>query len=162
MRIVVLESNHRRRHAMSDYLMDRFPQYDMEFFESAPIMIQSMKESGLDDLILIALDHDLIIDPDRHQATTDLGDGVDIAAWLSQKSPVCPVIVHTTNQTGGDRMVEMLQAGRWQVERIVPYSDLDWINERWSKLARDLIVHGPQVARSQMVSEVQLSDQSNR
>ena len=144
MRILILEDDTHRREVMSECLLDRFPQFDVEYFRRAPDMIERMEATGLEDVILISLDHDLIF-PEEEAKLIDSGDGVDVANWLSEQSPVCPVIVQTTNNVEGDRMMERLNTSGWTTSRVVPYSDTKWIHERWRVLVREAIVQGPRV-----------------
>ncbi len=163
MRILILEDDSGRREVMSDCLQGRFPQYGVEYFRRAPDMIERMKANGLEDVILISLDHDLIF-PEEDEELIDPGDGVDVASWLSQQSPVCPVIIQTTNNLGGDRMMERLNAAGWTTSRVVPYSDTQWIHERWRVLVRNAIVHGPKLNNDAKLSQPSMpveTDHSN-
>ncbi|MBX9626409.1 MAG: hypothetical protein K2X82_21595 [Gemmataceae bacterium] len=84
---------------------------------------------------LISLDHDL--EPD---ITTpgDPGDGLDVAKWLAERPPVCPVIVHTSNGLRGDAMVGELDLGGWAAHRVYPLGD-DWIEADWYRVVRRLV-----------------------
>ncbi len=141
MRIVILEDNIDRQRVMLESLADRFPGYAVEFFAAAPPMIEQLTQSGLYDVALLSLDHDLEFPEAASQRPqVDPGDGVDLATWLSTRPAVAPVIVHTTNNRGGDRMVELLASGGWRHERVVPYGGESWITESWLPLARNLVV----------------------
>ena len=70
---------------------------------------------------LISLDHDL-----EPESKTDPGDGLDVAKHLANLSPVCPVIIHTSNGVRGDAMVGELELAKWKHHRVMPLGD-DWI-----------------------------------
>lgn len=141
MRIIILEDNADRRRVMQESLAGRFPGYALEFFTTVRPMIERLSESGLYDVALLSLDHDLEFpEDDSSLGLVDPGTGVDLADWLATQPAVAPVIVHTTNGSGGDRMVELLASGGWQHARVVPYGGESWITESWLPLARNLIV----------------------
>ena len=148
MRILVLEDDMSRRDAMQACLEDRFAQYPVDYFATAPEMIRALESLDLQNVILISLDHDLELLVHSDGTMIDSGDGVDVARWLSEREPTCPVIVHTTNTIGGDRMMALLDEAGWPVSRVVPYDDTRWIAERWRELVREAIVHGADYAVS--------------
>lgn len=55
--IYILEDDARRGQAMSEALKDRFPQYPVRFFASAPEMLEQLTQVDLSRLIAIGLDH---------------------------------------------------------------------------------------------------------
>lgn len=81
---------------------------------------------------LVSLDHDLEPDP------ADPGDGLDVARWLADRLPVCPVIVHTSNGLRGDAMMGELELGGWPRRRVLPLGD-DWIEADWYRVVRRLL-----------------------
>lgn len=140
MRIVILEDNAERQEFMRAAIADRFSSFVVEFFAAAQSMIARLEETGLYDVALISLDHDLELVPDGRGGCVDPGTGGDVATWLAEQPAVAPVIVHTTNTVQGDRMSELLAAAGWRLSRIVPYDGTTWITSTWRALARDLIV----------------------
>jgi len=82
---------------------------------------------------LISLDHDL-----EPESDTDPGDGLDVAKYLANLSPVCPVIVHTSNGVRGDSMVGELELAKWKHHRVMPLGD-DWIEIDWYLIARRVL-----------------------
>lgn len=141
MRILILEDNAERQMEMALILRDRFPQYPIEFFSSAPGFLQRMREGTLEDVALIGLDHDLeMIEEETDGDLTDPGSGMDIARAIAALSPGPPIVIHTTNRAAGDGMEEILRAAGWKVDRIVPYGNLDWVREIWARCVRDAIV----------------------
>lgn len=146
MRIIILEDNNDRKHAMQAVVADRFPQYRIEFFVDVPSMISRLEATGLYDVALVSLDHDLDIIIESDGRRTDPGTGVDAATWFANQPAVAPVIVHTTNTFAGDRMVNLLVESGWRCNRIVPYGGDDWIRERWFPMARKLVVANAPIA----------------
>ena len=104
MRILVLEDSDDRIHAMRDIVLDRFGAFDIRFFKSCRAMQEAIDAEGLADVALISLDHDLEMLPGPEGRMIDPGTGVDMAEWLATQQPKCPVIVQTTNTTGGREM----------------------------------------------------------
>jgi hypothetical protein len=94
----------------------------------------------LGDVPLISLDHDLELLPGPDNALIDPGTGVDVAKCLARHEPVCPVVLHTTNTHGGDLMRDALEATGSTTERVVPYGDLTWVDEKWFPTVRNASV----------------------
>lgn len=147
MRILILEDNEDRRLAMQERLKERFPFFEVDFFATAKKMNEHIASSGLEDVALVSLDHDLELIPGADSELIDPGTGVDVAEELSRQQAVCPVIVHTTNNVAGDRMQCMLQKAGWKTQRVVPYDDLVWIDDMWFPIVRREIVHSVATSR---------------
>jgi hypothetical protein len=79
---------------------------------------------------LISLDHDLF--PFRD---IDPGDGLDIAKHLATLTPLCPVIIHTSNRIRGDAMEGEFDLAGWTYHRVAPIGD-DWIEVDWLRVAK--------------------------
>ena len=76
---------------------------------------------------LICLDHDLFTDsPDD----PDPGDGRDVTSFLTQQTPCCPVLIHSSNAPAATSMFFALEGSNWNVERIAPIGE-DWIESYW-------------------------------
>src|SRR5262245_14586658 len=135
--IVILEDNSDRLAAMDDLLADKFPFFERQFFRTAPDAIAWLTDH-LRQAVCISLDHDLepqtVSDPDP-------GTGRMVADFLAALSPVCPIVIHTTNRMGADGMEMALSDNGWPVERIMPYSDCRWIAEAWLPRIRQAIVN---------------------
>ncbi|MCE9565061.1 MAG: hypothetical protein K8U57_23770 [Planctomycetes bacterium] len=82
---------------------------------------------------LISLDHDL-----EPESDTDPGDGLDVAKHLANLSPMCPVIIHTSNGVRGDSMTGELELAKWKHHRVMPLGD-DWIEVDWYAIARRVL-----------------------
>lgn len=89
----------------------------------------------LADLMLISLDHDLPMNPDH-------GTGRQVAEDLAGLPPVCPVIVHTSNEFFAPGMMRVLADGGWPVERVYPHDDHNWVRAGWEEQIRALIRKG--------------------
>jgi CheY-like chemotaxis protein len=140
MKIVVLEDNEERRNAMRTALADRFPFYESHFFTD-PRRTIAYLENNLEDTILISLDHDLELIPDETNGNCrDPGCGREVADYLSQKQPACPVIIHTTNAFAAAGMECVLHEAGWATYRVSPSDDTDWISSQWIRTVRNAIV----------------------
>ncbi len=84
---------------------------------------------------LIALDHDLFTDSPNEP---DPGDGRDVAAFLATQTPVCPVLIHTTNAPAGDSMLFKRREHGWTADRIAPLGH-DWIEAYWYPYATRML-----------------------
>ena len=84
---------------------------------------------------LVALDHDLFTDsPDA----SDPGDGRDVAVYLATQTPVCPVLIHSTNAPAADSMLYTLRESGWTADRIAPLGH-DWIEAYWYPYAMRML-----------------------
>src|SRR5258707_13482673 len=116
MKIVILEDNPERAATMRHCLADRFYQYDAQFFDDAAMM-KDYLEVNLPETLLICLDHDLELKSTPTGESLDPGTGRDVADYLSSKTPVCPVVIHTTNSAAGQGMEAILKDARWKTFR---------------------------------------------
>jgi CheY-like chemotaxis protein len=139
LKILILEDNEGRRSAMQSCLLDRFHQYESIFFADANEMLAYL-DANLRDALLISLDHDLEMLDAKNGNLTDPGTGRMVADYLANKSPSCPVIVATTNSHAGDGMEFLLRDADWDVHRVHPYGDTEWISTAWFKTVRKAIV----------------------
>src|ERR1700730_1675146 len=130
MKIVILEDNSDRQTVMRACLADRFYQYDGHFFDKAADMIRFLGEHFSDTLV-IALDHDLDLKPGPDGRCIDTGTGREVADFLAQKPPTCPVILHTTNSAAAVGMKAVLRDAGWKTRCVVPFDDMRWIETDW-------------------------------
>lgn len=137
--VAILEDEADRQSAMADCFQDRFPQYPVHFFATAAEMIWYLRRH-LSDAIAIGLDHDLELIPVADHELLDGGTGRHVAEYLASESPVCPVVIHTTNSPAGTGMEATLQDAGWSTSRVTPYGDLDWVQEVWFPAMRNAIV----------------------
>jgi len=146
MTIAILEDNEDRIRVMSDCLADKFPFFQRRFFRSAP-EASAWLERNLTTVICLALDHDL--EPVPGSAPEyDPGTGRDVADFLAQRQPQCPVIVHSTNVPAAMGMELVLTDAGWSITRVTPYNDVEWIAASWLPAVREAIVQSAAVAHS--------------
>jgi hypothetical protein len=146
MRIIILEDNDDRCQVMKAALAGKFSSFAIEFFAAAQPLIDHLKATGMYDVAIVSLDHDLEMIPTAGGTLSDPGTGTDVAAWLAVQPAIFPVVVHTTNSAGGDRMMELLVRGGWTARRVVPFCGEDWITDEWYPLIRKQIVrHAPRI-----------------
>lgn len=141
MKIAILEDNEERQAAMQTCLTDRFHQFETCFFTGALAFIDFLNEH-LSETIVVSLDHDLELIPDDSGRMIDPGTGRDVAEYLAQQAPVCPVVIHTSNSAAAQGMEMVLQEANWETHRVLPVDDLKWISDHWFRTIRRAIV-GP-------------------
>ncbi len=110
---------------------------ELKVWSDAPSMI-SESPAYFERTTLISLDHDLNPKPEARQ---DPGTGLDVALILAKRSPLCPVILHTTNYERRWSMHNEFRFGGWTVEIVAPFDD-DWIQKSWLPTARRLLALG--------------------
>jgi hypothetical protein len=81
---------------------------------------------------------------DGNGSWRDPGTGLEVANYLAQQRPVCPVIIHSTNTRAAIAMERALADAGWSVTRVPPYGDLDWVREAWLPAARRNILNQAQ------------------
>ncbi len=135
--ILILEDNESRIEAFRKAVEELGPTYSLHLWHDAPTM---MSECPLcfADACLISLDHDLAPIPD---ATFDPGDGLQVAEFLCNTPPICPVIIHTSNDQRRWSMYNAFRFAKWNVHVIAPLGS-NWIRDSWSRLARELLKSG--------------------
>src|SRR4051794_35398727 len=88
--LLMLEDDRERIVRFTAALKAVDPSVPLVIWRSAKTMIREV-EPFLASARLISLDHDL--EP-WDGDVEDPGDGIDVAKFLAERSPVCPVIVH--------------------------------------------------------------------
>ena len=120
---------------MGQCLQDRFSQFETVFFDTAAAM-QDYCEIHLADTILVALDHDLELQPRQNGRCFDPGTGRQVADYLASRKPACSVVIHTSNGPAVDGMEMTLRDAHWVTYRVVPADDLQWIPTTWFRTVR--------------------------
>lgn len=128
--IAILEDDPDRAAAMKNALRASLPGAETIFFDNAPDMIEWLPD-GLPRVRLLCLDHDLGPNRERDGEVFDPGIGRDVVDWLESREPSCPVVIHSSNGPAADGMQYALEFAGWQVERVVPVADLEWVRDRW-------------------------------
>jgi hypothetical protein len=106
----------------------------LHVWRDAPSMIAKSIEF-YENASLFSLDHDLNATP---ETKGDPGTGMDVARFLAKLTPICPVIIHSTNFQGAWSMHNELRFGGWQVERVGPIGN-DWIEKLWLPRVKSLL-----------------------
>lgn len=132
--VLILEDNDERIAAFESVVARLEPGIDLRVWRDAHTF---MAEAGylLSRTVLISLDHDLNRMPG---AVRDPGDGLEVATWLAQQRPVCPVIVHSTNHERVESMINELRFGGWTWDRVGPHGN-SWIEMSWRPKAEVFI-----------------------
>lgn len=124
---------------MTAVLKELLPAASTVFFEDASVMLAWLTEH-LGEADLISLDHDLPIRRDEENRLIDCGTGRQVADWLAARKPVCPVIVHSSNEPCAAGMMFALHDGGWRCRRVYPRDDLDWIADAWAEVVRECLL----------------------
>ena len=98
--------------------------------------MQKECERFLSRAALISLENDLDGKPG---ACSDPGTGLDVAKFLAEKKPVCPVIVHTSNTDRSFSILNELRFADWRVDRVGPFGER-WIEKYWARKAKEMLV----------------------
>jgi ADP-ribosylglycohydrolase len=132
--ILILEDNADRVAAFQLAVETLGEGWLLKVWHDAPSMIAEC-ESYFPSTALISLDHDLNPQPG---AIRDPGTGMDVARFLADFHPVCPVILHSTNADRVWSMHNEFRFARWTTERVGPLGN-DWIRESWLPMARTIL-----------------------
>lgn len=132
--ILILEDCPDRTARFRSVVADLKRPTELRIWSSAPAMIAEL-DRWLPQTRLISLDHDL--EP-IDSSVPDVGDGLDVARVLASKTPVCPVIVHSSNRERSDWMIGELELGGWEYHRVPPIGD-DWIEYDWRYVVHSLL-----------------------
>lgn len=132
--ILILEDNEDRIIGFERSVADLGDGYELKIWRDAPSMIAEC-EQHFSSAALISLDHDLNPQPG---VTTDPGSGLDVAQFLAQCRPVCPVIIHTTNAERAYSMHNELRFADWISDRVGPMGT-DWIQKLWLPKAQEFL-----------------------
>src|ERR1041384_7249542 len=119
--ILILEDNDERIAAFQKTVALLGDGFEVKVWRDAPSMIAEC-EAFFPTTALISLDHDL--NP-MHGATVDPGTGVDVARFLGDFMPVCPVLIHSSNTDRVYSMHNELRFAGWMVDRVGPIGT-DW------------------------------------
>ena len=88
---------------------------------------------------VISLNHDLGPERLRDGVMFDPGTGRDVANYLSERSPVCPVILHTDSFFIRPRLQSILDSSNWAHTFVSPGNGTDWINNAWLPVVLKLL-----------------------
>jgi ADP-ribosylglycohydrolase len=132
--ILILEDNDERIAAFERAITSLPGQYELKIWRDAQSMTSDC-EACFANAALISLDHDLNPAPG---VTEDPGTGLDVAKFLAECRPVCPVIIHSTNTDRSWSMHNELRFADWIVDKVGPIGS-DWIEKLWLPKAQELL-----------------------
>jgi ADP-ribosylglycohydrolase len=136
--ILILEDNDDRIKAFQKTVATLKDGFELKVWHDAPSIIAEC-EAFFPTAALISLDHDLNPLPG---AVVDPGTGVDVARFLGDFLPVCPVLIHSSNTDRVYSMHNELRFAGWTVDRVGPLGT-DWIETSWLHTARQLLGEYP-------------------
>jgi len=146
--ILILEDNDERIAAFQKTIAALGDGFHLKLWGDAPTMIAEC-DQFFGTTALISLDHDLNPMPG---ATVDPGTGVDVARFLGDFMPVCPVLIHSSNTDRVYSMHNELRFAGWMVDRVGPLGT-DWIETSWLRRVRELLAHYPNTWSANLPSD---------
>ena len=146
--ILILEDNEDRIAAFRAAVRELGDGYELKLWRDAPSMVAEC-EAHFASACLISLDHDLNPAPG---ATQDPGTGLEVAYFLGDFVPVCPVVIHSSDTDRVWSMHNELRFGGWIVDRVGPFGDI-WIGHSWLPLARRLLAEHPNTWKQTIPSD---------
>jgi CheY-like chemotaxis protein len=132
--ILILEDNDERIDGFKKAMTALGEGYALRLWHDAPTMIAQCA-SCFAEACLISLDYQLVR---RAGGPADPGDGLEVAEFLCNQKPVCPVIIHTSAYDRRASMVNALSFAKWDVHTVVPLGPF-WIRDSWVARANGLI-----------------------
>jgi ADP-ribosylglycohydrolase len=136
--ILILEDNEDRIAGFERAISELGNDFELKLWRDAPSMIAEC-EQFFPSAALISLDHDLNPQPG---ATTDPGTGMDLAIFLADFLPVCPVLIHSSNTDRAYSMLNELRFAGWIADRVGPLAT-QWIGTAWLKRMRQMMSEHP-------------------
>lgn len=133
--ILLLEDNDERIMAFRRVVDSLGNDVELRVWRDAPSMCREC-EKHFPTAALISLDHDLSPAPGT---STDPGTGLEVAQFLGDFLPACPVLIHSSNLDRAYSMQNELRFAGWTVDRIGPLGS-DWIETLWLRRVRELVV----------------------
>jgi hypothetical protein len=135
--LVLLEDDPRRADIMQRLAISDLG-LAVVWFDNAPDMLVWLREN-LERAVLIALDHDLGASRISDGERIDPGVGRAVADFLAECSPVCPVVIHSSNAPAAQGMQFCLENAGWRVMRVSPHDDLAWVERDWIPVLKQLL-----------------------
>lgn len=139
-KILLLEDNEERIAAFEQAVGKLGGEYKVMVWRDASSMIAGCA-AHFTNAALISLDHDL--NP-RPGCDEDPGTGLEVAQWLADHLPACPVLIHSSNVDRAYSMQNELRFAQWMVDRSGPLGgDTRWIESLWLPRVRQLLAEFP-------------------
>lgn len=136
--ILILEDNDERIADFTTAVKQLGDNYELKFWRDAPSMCKEC-EVFFPTTALVSLDHDLNPGPG---ATADPGTGLDVAKFLADFMPVCPVLLHSSNTDRVYSMHNEFRFAGWTTDRVGPIGN-GWVATSWLPRARELLSSYP-------------------
>jgi ADP-ribosylglycohydrolase len=134
-RILLLEDNEERIAAFATAVPQLGEDFELKVWRDAHSMRKEC-EAFFPAAALISLDHDLNAQPD---GGGDPGCGLDVAKFLADFLPVCPVLLHSSNTDRVYSMQNEFRFAGWSVDRVGPVGS-GWIATSWLPKVRELLI----------------------
>lgn len=146
--ILVLEDNEERIAGFTKAVQQLGDGCEVRFWRDAHSMCREC-EAFFSTAALVSLDHDLNSAPG---ASGDPGCGLDVAKFLADFLPVCPVLLHSSNT---DRVYSMLNEFRfagWTVDRVGPLG-AGWVATSWLPRVREMMLKHPNTWKADLPAD---------
>jgi ADP-ribosylglycohydrolase len=146
--ILVLEDNEERIADFNKSVQDLGDGYEIKLWRDAHSMCKEC-EPFFPSAVLVSLDHDL---NSALGVSGDPGCGLDVARFLADFLPVCPVLLHSSNT---DRVYSMLNEFRfagWTVDRVGPLG-AGWIGTSWAPKMREMLLKFPNTWKADLPAD---------
>jgi len=136
--ILILEDNDERVAAFERAVAALGDGFEAKVWRDAPSMCAGC-EAYFPTAALISLDHDLNPAPG---SKIDPGTGLDVARYLADFIPVCPLVIHSSNTDRAYSMQNEFRFAGWMADRVGPIGS-DWIETSWLRHVRELLSNHP-------------------
>jgi len=146
--ILILEDNEERIADFKNAAYQLGNGYELSVWRDAHSM-RAECETHFNTAALISLDHDLNAAPG---STGDPGTGLDVACFLGDFLPVCPVLLHSSNTDRVYSMHNELRFAGWTVDRVGPLGN-GWIGTSWLRRVRELLAAHSNTWKSELPTD---------
>lgn len=143
--ILILEDNEERIADFRKAAGQLGDGYELKLWRDAHSMCAEC-ESSFPTTALISLDHDLNPAPG---VAADPGTGLDVAKFLGDFLPVCPVLLHSSNTDRVYSMHNELRFAGWTVDRVGPLGTR-WVETAWLPRVRALLSEHPNTWKTEL------------
>jgi|ERR1051326_1301285 ADP-ribosylglycohydrolase len=142
--ILILEDNDERIADFRKAVAQLGNGYELKVWRDAHSMCAEC-EAFFNSAALISLDHDL----NAAVGSVDPGTGLDMAIFLADFMPVCPVLLHSSNTDRVYSMHNELRFAGWAVDRVGPLG-ADWVRTSWLPRVRSILAEHPNTWRVEL------------
>lgn len=143
--ILILEDNEERIADFKKAASQLGDGFELKLWRDAHSMCAEC-ETFFPTTALVSLDHDL--NPARGVAA-DPGTGLDVAKFLGDFLPVCPVLFHSSNTDRVYSMHNELRFAGWTVDRVGPLG-ARWVETSWLPRVRELLSKYPNTWKTEL------------